>query len=174
MILFKLQQRKTFCRAFVPSSFKMQWCPFLLGEGGKNNCFMGRGVLRGSEAREFFSRPHRGYVLENAKRALIGIRFLALLLYFEISLKRNCFEVIMGSYLGTAMKETMDENMKKNQEFMLASQKLQVNKTSCLDRMYFESEIFTVPYFNLWRRISHLRVMQITFNLFLPFTKILL
>ena len=25
------------------------------------------------------------------------------------------------------MKETMDENMKKNQEFMLASQKLQVS-----------------------------------------------
>ena len=34
---------------------------------------------------------------------------------------------IMGSYLGKAMKETMDENMKKNQEFMLASQKLQAS-----------------------------------------------
>ena len=34
----------------------------------------------------------------------------------------------MGSVLGGAMKETMDENMKKNQEFMLATQRLQVLK----------------------------------------------
>lgn len=32
----------------------------------------------------------------------------------------------MGSVLGGAMKETMDDNMKKNQEFMLATQKIQV------------------------------------------------
>ncbi|KAJ7378669.1 hypothetical protein OS493_021972 [Desmophyllum pertusum] len=34
----------------------------------------------------------------------------------------------MGSYLGGAMKETMDENMKKNQEFMLATQKIQLGR----------------------------------------------
>lgn len=32
----------------------------------------------------------------------------------------------MGAILGSAMKETMDENMKKNQEFMLKTQKMQV------------------------------------------------
>ena len=32
----------------------------------------------------------------------------------------------MGSILGGAMKETMDENMKKNQEFMLRTQQIQV------------------------------------------------
>lgn len=37
----------------------------------------------------------------------------------------------MGSYVGKAMKETMDENMRKTQEFMLASQKLQVGQGDC-------------------------------------------
>lgn len=32
----------------------------------------------------------------------------------------------MGSILGGSMKETMDENMKKNQEFMLKTQQIQV------------------------------------------------
>jgi len=32
----------------------------------------------------------------------------------------------MGAILGSAMKETMDENMKKNQEFMLQTQRIQV------------------------------------------------
>ena len=32
----------------------------------------------------------------------------------------------MGAVLGSAMKSTMDENFKKNQEFMLQTQKLQV------------------------------------------------
>ena len=34
----------------------------------------------------------------------------------------------MGSVLGGAMKETMDDNMKKNQEFMLETQKIQVRQ----------------------------------------------
>ena len=34
----------------------------------------------------------------------------------------------MGSVLGGAMKETMDNNMKKNQEFMLETQKIQVRQ----------------------------------------------
>lgn len=34
----------------------------------------------------------------------------------------------MGAFLGSAMKETMDENMKKNQEFMLQTQKLQLGR----------------------------------------------
>ena len=32
----------------------------------------------------------------------------------------------MGAVMGSAMKSTMDENFKKNQEFMLQTQKLQV------------------------------------------------
>lgn len=39
----------------------------------------------------------------------------------------------MGSVLGGAMKETMDDNMKKNQEFMLATQKIQVRYNLKLD-----------------------------------------
>ena len=34
----------------------------------------------------------------------------------------------MGSVLGGAMKETMDDNMKKSQEFMLQTQKIQVRQ----------------------------------------------
>lgn len=34
----------------------------------------------------------------------------------------------MGSILGGAMKETMDENMKKNQEFMLKTQQIQLGR----------------------------------------------
>lgn len=34
----------------------------------------------------------------------------------------------MGSALSGAMKETMDDNMKKNQEFMLETQKIQVRQ----------------------------------------------
>lgn len=34
----------------------------------------------------------------------------------------------MGSVLGGAMKETMDDNMKKNKEFMLETQKIQVRQ----------------------------------------------
>lgn len=37
------------------------------------------------------------------------------------------FIFIMGSFLGKAMKDSMDENMKKNQEFMIATQKLTVS-----------------------------------------------
>ena len=36
----------------------------------------------------------------------------------------------MGAVLGSAMKNTMDENFKKNQEFMLQTQKLQVQSLS--------------------------------------------
>lgn len=32
----------------------------------------------------------------------------------------------MGAVLGSQMRETMEENFKKNQEFMLATQKMQV------------------------------------------------
>ena len=32
----------------------------------------------------------------------------------------------MGAILGSAMKETMEENLKKNQEFMIETQKMQV------------------------------------------------
>jgi len=39
----------------------------------------------------------------------------------------------MGSVLGGAMKETMDDNMKKNQEFMLATQKIQVRHNLKID-----------------------------------------
>lgn len=34
----------------------------------------------------------------------------------------------MGSALSGAMKETMDDNMKKTQEFMLETQKIQVRQ----------------------------------------------
>lgn len=34
----------------------------------------------------------------------------------------------MGAVLGSAMKNTMDENFKKNQEFMLQTQKLQLGR----------------------------------------------
>ena len=34
--------------------------------------------------------------------------------------------VKMGAILGSAMKETMEENLKKNQEFMKETQKMQV------------------------------------------------
>jgi len=34
----------------------------------------------------------------------------------------------MGAILGSAMKETMDENMKKNQEFMLQTQRIQLGR----------------------------------------------
>lgn len=37
----------------------------------------------------------------------------------------------MGAILGSAMKETMEENLKKNQEFMKETQKMQVWIASC-------------------------------------------
>lgn len=43
-------------------------------------------------------------------------------------LKKKPGKTNMGSVLGGAMKETMDDNMKKNQEFMLETQKIQVRQ----------------------------------------------
>ena len=42
--------------------------------------------------------------------------------------KKKTGKTNMGSVLGGAMKETMDDNMKKNQEFMLETQKIQVRQ----------------------------------------------
>ncbi|EDO44001.1 predicted protein [Nematostella vectensis] len=47
----------------------------------------------------------------------------------------------MGSALGGAMKETMDENMKKNQEFMLASQKLQMARQLQMQNLMREKQM---------------------------------
>ena len=41
----------------------------------------------------------------------------------------------MGSVLGKQMSSIMDENLKKNQEFMLATQKMQVRPTNYLSNM---------------------------------------
>lgn len=52
----------------------------------------------------------------------------------------------MGSVLGGAMKETMDDNMKKNKEFMLETQKIQVRQCqmslgNCLVLLVCQSNI---------------------------------
>ena len=47
----------------------------------------------------------------------------------------------MGAVLGSAMKETMDENMKKNQEFMLQTQKMTV-RNNVIVKMYVRLKSF--------------------------------
>eukprot|EP00112_Aurelia_sp_Birch-Aquarium-sp1_P009854 Seg2136.4 transcript_id=Seg2136.4/GoldUCD/mRNA.D3Y31 product="Plasminogen receptor" protein_id=Seg2136.4/GoldUCD/D3Y31 len=47
----------------------------------------------------------------------------------------------MGSIMGKAMKETMDENMKKTQEFMLASQKMQMDRQMNMQRLMIEKQM---------------------------------
>ncbi|XP_065070213.1 plasminogen receptor (KT)-like [Rhopilema esculentum] len=49
----------------------------------------------------------------------------------------------MGGYLGKAMKDTMDENMKKNQEFMLASQKMQMDRQMTMQKLMIEKQMAT-------------------------------
>ena len=55
----------------------------------------------------------------------------------------------MGAVLGSAMKNTMDENFKKNQEFMLQTQKLQVQSlwvqlTASVLLFFFDGNGYTI------------------------------
>ena len=65
--------------------------------------------------------------------------------------KKKTGKTNMGSVLGGAMKETMDDNMKKNQEFMLETQKIQVRQCqmslgNCLVLLVCQSNIDKAHY----------------------------
>eukprot|EP00794_Sanderia_malayensis_P008169 gene8169-9045_t len=47
----------------------------------------------------------------------------------------------MGSIIGKTMKETMDDNMKKQQEFMIANQRATMERQMAMQRLMFQKQM---------------------------------